>query len=404
MFEQEKGGFHGALKDIPASTNPSSKLKTRPPAVVAPKPRRPISLQSVSDEFEPVHHKPTTAQNLLKEQEITPGSRALDLSVRAQGTAASEVQKPIVPPPRRSGQKAAEIKNDPISQAAPSLKARPGKSGSPLGTGLSHQRQSQRSLSPPVLPRRHSVSPGKHYQEQSLRRLAPHMTGEALANAMVGAHLALSKNASPASSQQSSRMPSRQSSPRRRNLAHGPLPSRSPSPHKRPTALRQTMRRHPSDEDDTHAEPTKRFNKLVHKAPNKHHEGSRKHWRDTITDRERKRYEGVWAANKDVLISSETEGRNDEVLSLVARDIWQRSRLPEAVLEEVWFLVDRREIGRLGREEFVVGLWLIDQRLKGRKLPSRVSDSVWNSVTGLGTRGVKIRHVHGKKKHGADRR
>jgi hypothetical protein len=45
--------------------------------------------------------------------------------------------------------------------------------------------------------------------------------------------------------------------------------------------------------------------------------------------------------------------------------------------------------GRLTKEEFVVGLWLIDQRLKGRKLPVRVSDSVWDSVRGLP--GVKVK-------------
>jgi len=61
------------------------------------------------------------------------------------------------------------------------------------------------------------------------------------------------------------------------------------------------------------------------------------------------------------------------------------------VLEEVWDLVDSRGIGRLGRYEFVVGLWLIDQRLKGRKLPIKVSDSVWQSARGVDIK-VKIRH------------
>lgn len=88
---------------------------------------------------------------------------------------------------------------------------------------------------------------------------------------------------------------------------------------------------------------------------------------------------------------------DDEVLSLVVRDIWLRSRLPVQVLEEVWFLVDRRGVGRLTKEEFVVGLWLIDQRLKGRKLPPRVGDSVWASVTGLGTK-VRIKDGGGRKK------
>ena len=52
-------------------------------------------------------------------------------------------------------------------------------------------------------------------------------------------------------------------------------------------------------------------------------------------------------------------------------------------------MVDSQGNGRLKKEEFVVGLWLVDQRLKGRKLPGRVSDSVWNSVRFL--QGIKIR-------------
>jgi hypothetical protein len=78
------------------------------------------------------------------------------------------------------------------------------------------------------------------------------------------------------------------------------------------------------------------------------------------------------------------------VLNLVVKEIWMRSRLPDHVLEEVWDLVDGRGVGRLCKEEFVVGMWLIDQRLKGRKLPFKVSDSVWMSVRGAGVK-VKVR-------------
>jgi len=55
----------------------------------------------------------------------------------------------------------------------------------------------------------------------------------------------------------------------------------------------------------------------------------------------------------------------------------------------VWELVDRSKVGALDREEFVVGMWLIDQRLKGRKLPVKVSGSVWNSVRGI--YGIKVK-------------
>lgn len=71
------------------------------------------------------------------------------------------------------------------------------------------------------------------------------------------------------------------------------------------------------------------------------------------------------------------------VSNLVVKDIWSRSRLPDNVLEEVWDLVDRKAAGKLERDEFVVGMWLVDQRLKGRKLPVRVGDSVWRSARGV---------------------
>jgi len=146
----------------------------------------------------------------------------------------------------------------------------------------------------------------------------------------------------------------------------------------------------------------------LRKHPNKHHEGDRKRWRDAVTERERKRYEGVWAANKGMCFSFTIEEENafrhsrdaawvkgaraapvDQVSNIVARDIWSRSRLPEAVLETVWDLVDCDGVGRLNKDEFVVGMWLIDQRLKGRKLPVKVTDSVWASVRRL--QGIKIR-------------
>ena len=78
----------------------------------------------------------------------------------------------------------------------------------------------------------------------------------------------------------------------------------------------------------------------------------------------------------------------DLVLNVVVQDIWERSRLPRDMLEEIWDLVAEEGDRSLTREQFVVGLWLIDQRLKGRKLPVKVSVSVWSSVRHL--QGVKI--------------
>lgn len=42
-----------------------------------------------------------------------------------------------------------------------------------------------------------------------------------------------------------------------------------------------------------------------------------------------------------------------------------------ALPEEVWELVDRSGEGKLDRDELVVGMWLIDQGLKGRKCSKR---------------------------------
>ncbi|EER38908.1 conserved hypothetical protein [Histoplasma capsulatum H143] len=126
--------------------------------------------------------------------------------------------------------------------------------------------------------------------------------------------------------------------------------------------------------------------RIIKTHPNKHREGDRKRWRDRITERERKRYEGVWAANRGLLIDensspgSSTTPLRDMVLNLVVRDIWSRSRLQPILLGQIWDLVCHDNRRMLTRQEFVVGMWLIDQSLKGRKLPIRVSRSVWDSV------------------------
>ncbi len=206
---------------------------------------------------------------------------------------------------------------------------------------------------------------------------------DSLANTIVAASLASSRAPSP------TKLPP---PPPRRHKSHSLFHnqhgqgqvSRIPSPAK---AMRQTMREQlPSDDEVEY----KKRSILGRKHPHKHHEGDRKRYRAIVTERERRRYDGVWAANKGLRMDADS---SDSVLNLVVRDIWSRSRLPNNVLADIWNLVDTKGRDRLERNEFVVGMWLIDQQLKGRKLPNMVSDSLWNSVRLL--HGVKVsRHQH----------
>ncbi|KAK4222071.1 hypothetical protein QBC38DRAFT_102408 [Podospora fimiseda] len=192
--------------------------------------------------------------------------------------------------------------------------------------------------------------------------------------------------------------------------------SRSPNRRNQRAGMLQTLRAPPtslSDDEDVRRRMDRhnRRGKLRH-LPGKHHahhEGSRRRWRDEVSARERRRYEAVWASNRGLFLQqgwSYTRGDDhqqqieaskardgpqaDWVANVVVKDIWGRSRLPEDELSEVWQLVDQGEKGALARDEFVVGMWLIDQRLRGRKIPARVSASVWASVRGGGAGAVVV--------------
>ncbi|KAL2075317.1 hypothetical protein VTL71DRAFT_260 [Oculimacula yallundae] len=222
----------------------------------------------------------------------------------------------------------------------------------------------------------------------------PSVTVDSLANAIVASSLASSRAASPSKSHSSSLYPV--PPPPRRSNRGGLFAdlSRSASPAK-PTVpvpvLRTTMRKPKSKEDIDEGAQRRGKKTFGKKHPNKHHEGDRKRWRDAITERERKRYEAVWASNKGLFPSGSPTDENT-VPSVVVRHVFSRSRLHADVLEEAYELVDRSKTGRLEKEEFVVGLWLIDQRLKGRKLPIRVSESVWKSAGSF--LKVKVRKKH----------
>ena len=220
-----------------------------------------------------------------------------------------------------------------------------------------------------------------------------------MADAMVASSLASSRPASP------SKAPKRHGYGRRSSSASNmyriPLREFQPPPkYVRP--MKQTLRKHSSDGEDE-IETTKRGRRhLVRKHVNQHHEGDRKRWKDKVTEMERRRYEGVFAANRGLLLKPadlnaspsrqiDPTSQSNHVVNIVVRDIWERSRLPGQVLEQIYDLVEGGQM--LNREQFVVGLWLIDQSLKGRKLPVNVSDSVWASVRH--SRGIKVRN-HGR--------
>ncbi|KAJ6102576.1 hypothetical protein N7486_005003 [Penicillium sp. IBT 16267x] len=242
-----------------------------------------------------------------------------------------------------------------------------------------------------------SMSGLSHNSSSSAISEAGRMNEEALSNAIVASSLA-STRASPMPKASQAPPPP----PRRRRarsilaLTHSPMSemSRTPSPQK---GMPMTLRGIPKDNDADPKERHKR--KLLHKHPHKHHEGDRKRWRREVTEKERKRYEGVWASNKGLLIPPDLQLSGTEkwpppsemVLNLVVREIWSRSRLPSTALEQVWALVDNQGIGLLTKEEFVVGMWLIDQQLKGHKLPVHVPESVWDSVRYV--TGIKLSSV-----------
>jgi len=249
-----------------------------------------------------------------------------------------------------------------------------------------------------------------HNRNQSSTTLNP-MTVDALANAIVASSLASTRAASASPSKYALHDLPPIPPPRRTNTGlfnhqhHHLQDSRAPSPAK---GMRQTMRKPPKHEEEEDPNMLRRGRKHIMKKPNKHHEGDRKRWRDSVTERERKRYEAVWASNKGLFTSSSwlpqapqsssnssttslsqpqrADNPEEMVCNIIVKDVWSRSRLGDDTLAEVWELVDRSKTGRLAKEEFVVGMWLIDQRLKGRKLPIRVSESVWTSVGALGVR------------------
>ena len=154
----------------------------------------------------------------------------------------------------------------------------------------------------------------------------------------------------------------------------------------------KTLRHHEQPAESESDRHKKGHLRRLKKGKHAHHEGARHKWREEITERERKRYEALWQSNRGLLLPTDSSspsrqtptGANSEyVCNIVVRELWKRSRLPTDELAEVWDLVDRERGSALHRVEFVVGMWLIDQRLRGRKIPAKVGGSVWDSASGM---------------------
>lgn len=274
---------------------------------------------------------------------------------------------PLPPPPRRSIQTTKQ--NDVgFASSAATFAAR-----SPPKPNI---------LPPPTMRRTNQ------YKDRSAQMLEPHFTDTTLADAIVGAHLAISRNPSPSP-------PRLRELPAHRKQLRSPVKdsSRSNSPKKHEFGLRETLRK---EHKPSTAEPRGRSGIGVRRHPHKHHEGDKKRWREQVNEDEYKRYAGLWATNKGLLFSqrernSTEDNIDDEICSVVARELWRRSRLPDLTLYQIWELVNERKVARLTKSQFIVGLWLIDQRLMGRKVPAKVVSSVWQSVDRFSGPGVKIR-------------
>ncbi|KAG9613624.1 hypothetical protein KCU77_g1112, partial [Aureobasidium melanogenum] len=377
-----------------------------PPAIKSPKPLRKTFLL-----------RNQTLEPITTRLEQTYNESSGDEAYESARDHLSPVQpyKPSLPPAPRSIQRADSKIHEPTEL---SIRVQPPsrtisernltrsphrRSSSPdpvhLSTSITKPIPITRSYSPNHLTQPGHPSITAAYHQLHPRRMTPLKSGDSLANAIVASSLASSRAPSPTVLPPS--LPGRRSS-------HTKLFARTPSPKK---GMRHTMRKPTSDsESDQDEDPYYKHKKKrwVKKHPNKHHEGDRKRWRDSVTQTERKRYEGLWAANRGLhveytaseltVLAAHPESKEsdrirldvgDQIADIVARDIWSRSRLPPHELELIWDLVDNQKCGRLHRDEFVVGLWLIDQRLKGRKIPVKVTESVWNSVRLLS--GIKLR-------------
>ncbi|KAL4919723.1 hypothetical protein BDW62DRAFT_32786 [Aspergillus aurantiobrunneus] len=348
------------------STSPRPPI-TKPRPVPPPVPRKPLFASSESP----------SSDRRFENTERYDDSRSGPFPLRSKPSASTlpEEQPPALPPRRAATVSTQDVQENQLSSRARSP-AWPSSS-----SVVSLYSQSQNPSSSSML--------------DSLTDVSRDGSSDAIAASSLASNRALQARKSPPPPPPQRRRRSRSRS--LLHLQHQLKKDRTPSPS--PGGFRETLRTQgKSDDEDERRNHRQHRNHIINKHPHKHQEGDRRRWRSEVTEKERKRYEGVWAANKGLLIPRDqvldkkaaAQGIPDDmyppdalemVVNLVVRDIWSRSRLPNHVLEQIWNLVDRQNIGLLTRAEFVVGMWLIDQQLKGHKLPTEVPDSVWSSVT-----------------------
>ncbi|KAL2800412.1 hypothetical protein BJX66DRAFT_148037 [Aspergillus keveii] len=347
----------------PASREPS--ISPRPPPITKPRPVPPAPRKPGSTS----HGTHLQHRRTLNE----PPNNSLPLRTKASPSILSEEPAPAHPP-----QRAATVP----TKDAQDYRLSPNRVKSPAwqsnSSVASFYSQSQNPSSSSML--------------DSLPDVSRDGPSDAVAASSLASSRALQSKRSPPPPPPTRRRRSRSRS--LLQLQHQSRRDRGPNPS--PGGLRETLRTQAKSDDEEENDHRHR-RRIIHKHPHKHQEGDRRRWRSEVTEKERKRYEGVWAANKGLLIHPSQvlnekippqespsdmypHGALEMVVSLVVRDIWSRSRLPDHVLEQIWNLVDGQKIGLLTKAEFVVGLWLIDQQLKGHKLPGAVPDSVWASV------------------------
>ncbi|KAI0377068.1 hypothetical protein F5Y04DRAFT_264975 [Hypomontagnella monticulosa] len=387
-----------------ASTPPPKTISQANTVILSPRPRRSASQKIILDDIR--------AQDLVSKGQTSPsvGSKLQPLSP-VYGTVRPSLPDDETPRNSMSSNDTfVSASSVPSPQASSPQRGR-SRPSSPdtVRPGRPISAQTTSTSRPPPLPRRKQQAP-------------PSIPLESLTDAIVAGSLASSRIT--ASAQTPPPKP----------------PSRKQTPH-----MRQTLRQPRAKSDDDEEERIRRKKLVGGGKKHAHHEGARRRWREEITPRERKRYEGVWASNRGLLLVSNsspdggsslnvgstsgtatpipipiittntaTNGRDSRqngkdvhkerdnepelsqvVVNVVVRDIWSRSRLPFDELAEVWDLVDRRGRGFLDRAEFVVGMWLVDQRLRGRKIPRKVTESVWGSAS---AGGVRVAPPHGKAK------